>query len=225
MWKMAHLLWQNDCWCESNFRFLYWLFQNWQIAWWFEIKSPMSEFLQFLKSCGAVSSSCNAWNNIMQACLKKQGFFYISVGRKLPGDVLPQKYQPIWQPFQSVAQNCVRFKKKMRQKIRLHIPLSGENSSSKGGSASWGLYVAVTQSEYIGKNRGLKGRARADGGQWGCIWSHQSLCEYCRAEVLHPHQACDIQGLFPLWHSNGIFYGDFTFPCPSTWKEMHSLSF
>lgn len=82
----------------------------------------------------------------MLACF----FFYkIYILRELPGDVLPQKYQPIRQPFQSVAQNCVRFKKKMRQKIGPHIPLSGENSSSKEGSASWGLYLAVTQSEYI----------------------------------------------------------------------------
>lgn len=153
----------------------------------------MPEFLQFKKHSRAFSSPCNAWNKIMQACLKKT-VFYISVGRKLPGDVLPQKYQPIWLPFQSVAQNCVRFKEKIRQKIRLHIPLSDENSSSKEGSASWGLYLAVTQSEYIGEQR-FKGQSEGRWGQTGC--SHQLLCEYYRAEVLHPRQASDIQGLFP----------------------------
>lgn len=218
MWKMAHLLWQNDCSHESNFHFLYWLFQIWQIARSFEIKSPVSVFLQLHSR--ANSSLCYVWKRNYAGLFKKKNVFYISVGRRLPGDVLPQKYQPIWQPFQSAAQNCVRFKKK----IRLLIPLSSENSSSKEGSTSWGLYLAVAQSEYTGKNRGLKGRVRADGGQVGYIWRHQPLCEYYRAEVLHHHRACDIQGLFPLWHSNGIFYGDFTFPCLSTWKETHSLS-
>lgn len=99
MWEMAHLLWQNDCWHESNFHFLYWFFQNWQIAWCFEINSKMSEFLQFEKHSRAVSSPCNVWNKIMQGCLKKKQFSIFLLGRKLPGDVLPQKYQPIWQPF------------------------------------------------------------------------------------------------------------------------------
>lgn len=84
MWEMAHLLWQNDCWHESNFHFLYWFFQNWQIAWCFEINSKMSEFLQFEKHSRAVSSPCNVWNKIMQGCLKKKTVFYISSGKKTP---------------------------------------------------------------------------------------------------------------------------------------------
>ncbi len=223
MWKMAHLLWQNDCWHESNFHFPFWLFGNRQIAWWFEIKitnvripaawkALQSRFLVHVMR--EIKLRKPVWKNTV---------FCLSVGRKLPGGVLPQKYQPFWQPLQSVAKNCVRFKKKMHLKIQLQIPLSGEYSSSKEGSASRGLYLAVAESEYIGKNRGLKGRGRADGDQTGCIWSHQLHCEYCRAEVQRPHQGCDIQGLFPLWHSNGIFYGDFTFSCLSTWKETYSF--
>lgn len=46
--------------------------------------------------------------------------------------------------------------------FRLHIPLNRENSSSKDRSSSWGLYLAVAQSEYMRQNRGLKGRVRAD---------------------------------------------------------------
>lgn len=101
---MAHMLWQNDCLRESDFHFLCWPFQNLQIARWFEIKSPMSEFLALETHAWAASSPCNAWNKIMQGRFEKTAFS-IPVGRRLPGDVLPQKYQPIWQLFLKCCTN------------------------------------------------------------------------------------------------------------------------
>lgn len=156
---------------------------------------------------------------VMREIILCKAVCYISVGRELPGDVPPQKYQPIWQPFHSVwkkKKNASDPRRKISRKIRLCTPLSFENSSSK--ERRFMGIVSGCYSEWIqGKEQRFKGQSEGKwGGQTGSIWSHRLLCGYSRAKAPQPRQARDIQGLFPPWHSSDIFYGDFIFPCPST---------
>lgn len=132
----------------------------------------------------------------MQACLKKkkrkkETVFYISFGRRTPWRCSASEIPTYLTALSKCCTKlCQIHEEKCVRKSGCTSLLSGENSSSKDGSASsWGLYLAVTQSENTGKNRGLKGRARADGGQTGCICSHQLSREYGKAEVLHHRQA------------------------------------
>lgn len=133
---------------------------------------------------------------------KKETVSYISFGRRTPWRCSASEIPTYLTALSKCCTKlCQIHEEKCVRKSGCTSLLSGENSSSKDGStSSWGLYLAVTQSENIGKNRGLKGRARADGGQTGCIWSHQLRREYRKAEVLHHRQA--------VWHSGPFFLSD-----------------
>lgn len=154
---------------------------------------------------------------------KTKTVFCTFCGKKIPRrDVLSQKYQPVRQPFQSVAQICVRFKKITHQKIQLHIPLSSENSSSKEESMPQGLYLAVIQSEYIGKNRGLKGRVRADWrGRQAVSEAINSLMNTGELRCCIPIRPVTFRAFFLSDILMASFMEISHFPCLSTWKKRH----
>lgn len=226
---MAQPLWQNDYWQESNFHFTLLTFQNCQTARWFEIKSPMSEILQSKRHSGAASSSCNAWNKIMQACLKKKrnSFLYFFWKENSLEMFCLRNTNLFDSPFKVLHKTVSDSWREMCQKIRLHIPFEWWKQFLKRRKRIIVGIVSGCNSKWEHwKEQRFKGQGE---GRWrpDRLYLKPSAPPWVLQSwgVASPSGRLTFRAFFPLWHSNGIFYGDFTFPCLSTWKETHSLSF